>query len=396
MTPVARPPITDRQRRNRLQRRHHLAGDRAASVAEVAAGLVGLHATTASTVYLSAWARCPGFAPAHLDDALYSRRTLVKQLAMRRTMFVLPVDVLRDAVGAIGPRVAVSERTNMLRDLRRNDFDDGPDWIDAACAAVRAELADGRGLTSAELRERLPVIDRRVVVSPGKSYCGQMSMAPRVLNLMSAAGEIVRGHNRGGWHQSRPEWSAMDRWLGGPLDPPDVAAGHVGLIRRWLAAFGPGTETDLVWWLGSTKTAVRAALAELDVAEVALDDGNIGYVLVDDLPGTDDADLEPVAALLPELDPTTMGHKIRDFYLGRHAPQLFDRNGNGGQTAWWDGRIVGGWHRKPGSPVQVHLLETVSAEGRRALARRADELTDWLGDVPTGAGYAAPYQKELG
>lgn len=32
------------------------------------------------------------------------------------------------------------------------------------------------------------------------------------------------------------------------------------LVRRWLCAYGPGTEADLVWWLGATKTAVRRCL----------------------------------------------------------------------------------------------------------------------------------------
>ena len=112
-------------------------------------------------------------------------------------------------------------------------------------------------------------------------------------------------------------------------------------MRRWLATFGPGSETDIVWWLGSTKTAVRRALADLEAVEVSLDGGGTGWVLPDDVepaPG-----VEPWAALLPVLDPTVMGWKERAFYLGDHAPQLFDTNGNAGTTAWWDGRVVGCW-----------------------------------------------------
>ena len=107
-------------------RRHRLAEDfSAATPVDVAQSMVGLHATTWSTVYLSTWARMPDFVPADLDAALYDDRSLVRQLAMRRTMFVLPRETLRDAVGAVGPRVTASERTNMLRDLRRSsDFPD--------------------------------------------------------------------------------------------------------------------------------------------------------------------------------------------------------------------------------------------------------------------------------
>lgn len=362
--------------------------------------MVGLHATTPSTVYLSTWARMSNgvFAPADMEAALHSERTLIKQLAMRRTLFVFPESILRDAVGAIGSRVAASERTNLLRDLRRaENFPDPEGWIEGARAAVRAEFADGHLLTSAELRSRIPEFDRHVIVSPEKSYGGPSPLIPRLMNLMSAAGEIVRGPNNGSWHVSRPSWSAMDRWLGHRLDVADPATAHASLIRHWLERFGPGTETDIVWWLGSTKRDVRRALATLEVTEVDLDDGTVGYVLADDLPGgPDDEPLPPEAILLPELDPTTMGHKARDFYLGPHADAIFDRNGNGGQTLWWDGRIVGGWYRdSPDHPVSVHLFEQLPAAARRAITARADELTEWLGDTHFRPGYPPPYRRAV-
>ena len=89
-------------------------------------------------------------------------------------------------------------------------------------------------------------------------------MAPRILAWMGARGDLVRGRNDGGWWVSRPVWTRMEDWLDGPLDNPegrlDEADGYRELIRRWLWTFGPGTETDIVWWLGGTKAAVRRAL----------------------------------------------------------------------------------------------------------------------------------------
>lgn len=326
----ARPRITDEQRRARLLHRHRLsAARRGLSPVDVADAVVGLHATTPSTVYLSMWARLDDFTPARLDVELYEKRTLVRQLAMRRTMFVVSRPVLAEAIGAVGPRVAASERTNMLRDLRRSpDFPDPEGWIDAARSAVITDLADGAMRSSAELRQRLPELEGHVEMYPDKSWGGRNPMGPRVLNMMSAAGDIVRGPNVAGWHLSRPQWALMSSWLGDDLMPVSVEDGHRAMVRRWLRAFGPGTETDLVWWLGCTKSAVRAALGALDVVEVTLDRGETGYVLPDDL----EPDEPPSATvfLLPELDPTTMGWKERSFYLGEHAEHLFDRNGNGG------------------------------------------------------------------
>lgn len=393
---MARPHITDDQRRARLVSRQLLDSDqRCESVEAVADAMVAFHATTAWTVYLSAWARMGQFSREAMSDSLYESRSLVKQLCMRRTLFVMSRDVLVDAVSTTAARVSASERTNMLRDLRRSpDFPDPDGWIDAARAAVLDDLAGGADYTASQLRERLPALDAHIDYKPEKSYGGRMAMAPRVLSMMSAAGEIVRGPNEGRWYQSRPRWAAMTSWLGEPLQLADSHGGHVAMIQRWLATFGPGTETDIVWWLGSTKTAVRKALADIDIVEVDLDDGQVGYVLADDT--ADVARTRPQAALLPELDPTTMGYKQRDFYLGPHAGDVFDSTGNGGATAWWDGRIVGGWYQDDAATVRLHLLADVSATARRALDRRATELTEWLDGTRLRPGYPAPFLHEVG
>ncbi|MDR2280611.1 MAG: winged helix DNA-binding domain-containing protein, partial [Gordonia sp. (in: high G+C Gram-positive bacteria)] len=53
---MTRPHVDDNERRARFQRRHLLDGTVGAPVVEIADAVVGLHATTASTVHLSAWA----------------------------------------------------------------------------------------------------------------------------------------------------------------------------------------------------------------------------------------------------------------------------------------------------------------------------------------------------
>lgn len=405
---AARPRVDIAQRRARMLRRHHLVGGTRLSVVgaagadtsgpgavvQLAADLVALHATCPPTVFLAAWARIDGITPADIEHALYDDRALVRHLCMRRTAFVVDRDTLADAVHAVGPRVSASERTNMLRDLRRSpDFDDPEAWIDTAAAAVRDHLSDGSDATSAELRERLPQLDGRVSVATEKSWGGSIPMGPRVLNMMSAAGEIVRGVNTGGWHVSRPRWSAMEHWLGGPIPDGTVAEGHAALVGKWLRAFGPGTETDIVWWLGSTKAAVRQALADVEAVEVdvevAAGEWATGYLLPDDLDPVDAVDRD--GFLLPELDPTTMGWKQRDWYLAPHAEHVFDRNGNGGQTVWWDGRIVGGWYREPDGGVGLHLLEKLPQRATARLRRRADQMAAWLGPVKATPGYPAPF-----
>jgi hypothetical protein len=135
---------------------------------------------------------------------------------------------------------------------------------------------------------------------------------------------------------------------------------------------------------------VRRARAELRAVEVDLD-GQAGWLLPDDLEPVEP--VEPWAALLPSLDPTTMGWAQREWYLGPHRPQLFDTSGNAGPTAWWDGRIVGGWAQDDAGAVVVQVLEDVGAEALRALEDEAARLTAWLAGTRVLPRFPSPLAK---
>jgi len=96
------------------------------------------------------------------------------------------------------------------------------------------------------------------------------------------------------------------------------------------------------------------------------------------------------------LDPTTMGWKERDWYLGSHASALFDRNGNAGPTVWWDGRVVGGWSQRRDGEIVFRLLEDVGADAVQAIEHEAQRIAAWLGDVRFSPGFLPPFQRALG
>jgi hypothetical protein len=353
--------------------------------------MVCLHGTDPVTVYLSAWARVGGMSVTDMDRALYVERTLVKQLAMRRTLFVFPRETLGLAQAAAGNRVATTERRRLIRDVEKTGLRvDGERWLAGAERKVLAALADGREATSSELRAEIPELEGSLVYGEGKSWGGKMSVGPRVLTVLSAAGEVVRGSNAGRWTTSRPRWTALSSWLGEEPAVYSEGDGVAGLVERWLRAFGPGTAADIKWWLGSTVGAVRTALAQLGAVEVDLD-GQVGYLLPDDLDTTEH--VGAWATLLPPLDPTTMGWFERDWYLGPYKKQLFDSSGNAGPTVWWEGRIVGGWRQTDSGDVVLQLLEDLGAEGRRAVEIEAARLTEWLGRTRVLPRFPSPLWK---
>jgi hypothetical protein len=382
------------ERRARLARRPRLApGLRAAGVVEAARSMVCLHATDPATVYLSAWARVDDMTVSDLERSLYAERSLVKHLAMRRTLFVFPREIMGVAQAGASDRVAQLERRRLVRDVEKAGLhDDGERWLSDASGQVMDALSDGREATSSELRREHPVLEGSIAYGEGKSWGGQVSVGPRVLTTLSAAGHIVRASNDGGWSVSRPRWASMSAWLGEPLAREPEAVGLAALVEGWLRAFGPGTEADLKWWLGTTVTGVRKALAELDAVEVDLD-GRTGYLLPDDLETTDP--VEPWTALLPPLDPTIMGWFERDWYLGPYKEQLFDSTGNGGPSVWWEGRIVGGWRQRDTGEVELQLLEDVGRDAVGAIEDEAARLTAWFDGVRVMPRFPSPLSKAI-
>lgn len=382
--------ISDRQRRARLGTRHALTAP-TGSVEQAVEAVACLHATEAPSVYLSVVARSDA-TRAQIATALYDDRTLVKQLAMRRTMFVFPREVLPQVWGSASKRVARQLHSRLAKEVeahgiaRRGDV-----WLTRLRTTILKSLAESGPATTAELREQIPPLARRLELAPGKKYGGSFPIAPRVLGTIGATGAVLRGSNEGDWRTSRPRWTLAEQWLGGPVTKDAPEAGYRELVRRWLDRFGPGTEDDIVWWLGATKAVVRRALADLDAVEVSLSDG-IGYLLPDDV--DDVPEPEPWAALLPVLDPTTMGWKQRDFYLDpEDRPYLFDTNGNGGTTAWWCGRVVGCWVQDPDGVVQVVPRGDPGSEALESLRVEAERLTCWLNGEKVSTVYSSQQMK---
>ena len=379
------------ERRARLARRHLLSETSGESVAELAHRFVGLHATDPATLHLTLWARRREFVVADLDDALYTSRSVVKHLAMRRTLWVIDTADLPRVQVASSDRVAASEYRKLVADVVTSGIAaDGQAWFDRAADAVVHRLGEHGPHSVRELRAALPELAGDHDPAPGRPWGGPGPIGPRVITVLDARGDVIRGPNDGTWLTSRPRWAATAQWLPDSAVLPDHDEASADLVRAWLHTFGPATVADVKWWFGHTLTWTREALRAVGAVDVDVH-GSPGVALPDDL------DLEPAAdpwcALLPGLDVTTMGWQDRDWYLGAHRAEVFDNRGNAGPTVWVDGRVVGAWVQGADARVSLRLLEDVGAAASKALARKADELTEWLDGVRIAPRFPSPLSK---
>lgn len=389
------PSIDIAQRRARLATRHRLAlSARAADPVEIARSMVVLHATDPATVYLSVGARGIDLTPAAMERALYDERALVRLLAMRRTMFVAPTELVPVLQASTCDALAHKQRRTYGRLIEQAGVVDGDvaSWLAEVEAETHAALLARGAATGAQLSKDVPRLRTQIDTAPGKSYSKPTNITTWVLVVLGAEGRIVRGRPNGSWTSSQYTWAPVETWLPEQGSALSTEEARAELVRQWLYAFGPAPVTDLKWWTGWTLGEVRKALAQLPIAEVDLD-GTTGLLLADDLAPVPEP--QPWAALLPALDPTPMGWQSRDWFLGPHAPALFDRNGNIGPTIWADGRIVGGWAQRADGEIVTRLLEDVGRDHRALIDAEIARTATWFGDVRAIPRFRTPLQREL-
>ena len=211
-------------------------------------------------------------------------------------------------------------------------------------------------LAAGDLSKAVPELAVRVPMNEGKAYAATHRARP-------AGAPPARRRRAGGAgphhrrvDQQPPPLAPAGR-VARPPDPRPAGRGGTGRARRAVARplRSRRPSTDLKWWTGWTLGHTRAALADLDVEAVDLD-GEEGIVLAGD---TDTDRSEPFVALLPGLDPTTMGWKQRAWYLGDHRPRIFD----------------------------THRQRRAHGVGRRPHRRRLGAAQDRRGGVPAARGH---------
>lgn len=363
--------------------------------------MVALHATDPASVHLSVLARARTATVAQTSAAFYDRRTLVRWMAMRRTLFVFARDDVPVVQAAVSTPLAAALRRQLLARMARNGTEppvgpDLPGWLAGVEDRVEHALRRRGSATGAQLRADEPGLATTIaVVAPSERPQGLTSP---LLTLMATGGRMVRGAPVGAWTTRNHRWEPVGTWWPDGLPRLDPAAAQAELARRWLARFGPATVEDLQWWTGWNGGTTRAALDRLGVEEVDLH-GRPGIDLADAGPGEGageadtgpDGPVEPVACLLPALDPTPMGWRHRDWFTAVDPALVYDRARNLGPTVWWDGEIVGAW-----ASTRTGVRAEVVLDRGRAAADAVEQAAATLHERLAGVTVTPAFPTPLG
>lgn len=361
---------------------------------EAARSMLALHSSDPVTVFLSSWARVRGFRVGDLERILYEDRSLLRFYGMRRTLWVVDRTTLplvhHSSTRAIGEK----ERRRLIRIIEERDVaDDGVAWLEDVLPRVMAVIRERGEILTRDLTREVPALAAKITYhNKAGRHMGTFGMSTRAMSLLALQSRVIRTRPTGSWISSQYRWAEMESWLGGPIEQTSGDRASADLVALWLRVFGPGTETDLRWWTGWPLHQVRDALTRVSAVEVETSSG-MGYLLPDDLDPVETP--PPWVAVLPSLDPTPMGWKQRDWYLGDHAPELFDGSGNAGPTVWVDGRVVGGWAQRKDGEMVYELLEDIGREAEDAVEQRLAQLHDWMNGVIATPRFRSPLHQRL-
>ena len=172
--------------------------------------------------------------------SLYEERSVLRMIGMRRTMFVLPLDLAAVVQAACSTRIAAAQRRRYAKLMEaRGIARDGAAWLDAAGRETLAALAARGEAFAVELSADVPRLREKLTFGKGRKWAGSQSMTTWVLFLLAADRRIVRGPSTGTWTASQWRWVPVDSWFDAPLPPVDASAARVELVRRWLGLSAP-------------------------------------------------------------------------------------------------------------------------------------------------------------
>lgn len=343
-------------------RAQRLSAARPEQVGAIVAEVAALQAQSTPAARLAVRARAGGEHLTAADvDAACAERRVVRTWLLRGTLHLVAAADLRWMLSLVGPVFAAAQRRRRL-ELGLDDA-----VCERGLTLIGEALAGSAPLTRAELVERLAAAG--LALDPA----GQ---APaNLLSYAALRGLICRGPERG----AEPTYVLLDEWLPGGRTP-DRDEALAELARRYLAAYGPATVRDFMWWSGLPAAPARRAFALIAAELTEVEAFGVAAAAL----SATDLETGPARGvrLLGGFDSYLLGFRSRDPVLDPGHARRVLAGGVIRSAVLVDGRVAGTWRLERRAGLSRVVVEpfTGIAPGRRAeLAAEAAGLGRFLG-----------------
>ena len=134
-------------------------------------GVVALHSTDPATVFLSVHARTSEITPADIERELYVDRIVVRMLGMRRTLFVVPRELVPIVHAACTRTIAARERRRLGQMVAVSGISKQPAvWVRRAMAAALHAVEEGGEAFTSDVTSSGPMLAKRIRAGAGTRW----------------------------------------------------------------------------------------------------------------------------------------------------------------------------------------------------------------------------------
>jgi hypothetical protein len=182
----------------------------------------------------------------------------------------------------------------------------------------------------------------------------------------------------GTWsHYGRVELRAMQAHLGVELPAREDGAEH--LVKRYLAAFGPATQQDLLRFAGVRVGDLRAGLDRLDLRTFRDDRGRVLL----DLPRAPlpDGDTPAPVRFLPKWDSSLLAYAPPErtrILPEKYRPTVIRKNGDVIPTVLVDGFVAAGWNVDRKGKLEISPLRRLTKAERTEIDAEGERLVEFF------------------